>query len=140
MIAGASSEMKISERKNNFIENDISRDIVTGMQIGGPACRRAPNAITLAELCMRQRDASCTPPWRCQAISFACTDSLTNVCLIIQQDDESGDRGGGCGRPWRWRLALGPPPSSSGGDPVPKAQLAMVRPGEDMCHHLIGLV
>jgi hypothetical protein len=41
----------------------------------------------------------------------------------VPQRYHTHDRGGGRGQPWRRRVAIGPPPSSSGGDPVSKAQL-----------------
>jgi hypothetical protein len=107
-----------------------------GMQAGGPACRRIPSAITLVELRRCQRDASRRPPWRYQAISFACADSLANLHLIIQQDDGRGDRGGGRGRPWKWRVTIGPPSSSSVGDPALKAQLATSGEGSPRRGHV----
>jgi hypothetical protein len=70
---------------------------------------------------------------------FVCADTLSDLHLVIQQDDMSGDRGGGHGQPGQQRVMIGPPPSSLGADPVPKTQLAMVRLGEDMCYHLIAL-
>jgi hypothetical protein len=97
---------------------------------------KAPSAITLAELRRRQRDVSRRSPWRCQVISFTRADSLTSLRLIIQQDDGSDDRGRGHGRPWRWRLAIGPLPSSSGGDPVLKAQLATAGEGPPRRGHV----
>jgi hypothetical protein len=80
-----------------------------------------PSAITLFELRRSQGDASRRPPRCYQAISFACADSLTDLRLITQQDDESGDCDGGRGWPWWRRVTIGPLPSSSGGDPVLKA-------------------
>jgi hypothetical protein len=82
-----------------------------------------PSTITLAELHRCQRDASQRPPWRYQAISFTCADSSIDLHLIVQHDDGSGNRGGGRWWPWQQRVATGPLPSSSGGDPVLKAQL-----------------
>jgi hypothetical protein len=103
--------------------------LLLGREAGGLARRRPPNAITLAVLRRSQGDTSRMPPRCYQVVSSACADPLTDLHLIIQQDDGSSDRGGGRGWPWRWRVAIGPPPSSSGGDPVTKAQLAAS--GED---------
>jgi hypothetical protein len=75
-----------------------------------------------------------------QAMSFACADLLTNLHLVIQQENGRGDHGRGQGRTWHRRLVIGPPPSLSGGDPVLKTELAKVHPGEDKCRHLIALV
>jgi hypothetical protein len=62
---------------------------------------KAPSAITLVELRRSQGDASRRPPRCYQAISSMHADPLTNLRLIIQQDDGSSDRGRGRGRPWR---------------------------------------
>jgi hypothetical protein len=75
--------------------------LLLGMRARGPASRRPPSAITLAELYRSQGDASRRPPRCYQAISFTCADPLTDLHLnraagamiTAEVDGGQGDEG-----------------------------------------------
>jgi hypothetical protein len=75
--------------------------LLLGMRARDSASRRSPNAITLAELCRSQGDASRRHPRCYQAISFTCADPLTDLHLnraagamiTAEVDGGQGDEG-----------------------------------------------